>query len=130
MRVVKKYIWQVSAKERKRLFYLHARGGSIVDVFINNHYRQDDLCKVSYIIYNKKIIGWGILYYNNYYERSNSVPKVQLYVQRKYRRKGFGTKIFKSLTRNIKENVKVFKYGAFVPEFFDSKKIKNRIIKC
>lgn len=77
-------------------------------------HHKSDKSKIAVCFKNERIIAWGLLY-------KNPVKYcIMLYVFKKYRRQGIGTKIFKKLARDIEKNqIRVYK-DSLNKNFFNS----------
>ena len=88
---LKKHLWNCSYKDAGHLFS-------------DFEYTQSEYvtCKnyIVYATYNNKFAGWGLRFKPSKYD----TPAIMLHVYKKYRRKGIGTMIVKSLTNNRKIN--------------------------
>lgn len=112
----------------------YGANGLLIYNFEYNFY--DVRSYVCYMTVGKKIVGWGLLYYeewdnyNEYEWKPRNNPHIQLYVLRKFRRKGFGTKIINKLKKYANgKKVTVYTYTELAENFFKTVSNVKKIIR-
>ena len=119
--------FEIPGKIRRQLWLLKFRHGTLGwwlrdfkrsnEVIVNTNELADRI----FWIANKrgKVLAWAMLKKRTWAD-AKFPYEVGFYTQKKYRRKGYGTSIYKSIEKTVGNNIRVYPHDTISTEFFKS----------